>query len=79
MIYDTEVHDHFIKGKLLFTHKYGRSQETNSFCKNAIGISKYSSNILTVGEFERYPIIIRSVVLGILYWWRLERELITHY
>ncbi len=44
------------------------------YCKYAQGISKYSSNVLTLGELGRYPILIKSVVLGILYWWRLEME-----
>ncbi len=34
------------------------------YCKYALGISKYSSNVLTLGELGRYPILIRSVVLG---------------
>ncbi len=43
-----------------------------NYCNYALGISKYSSNVLTLGELGRYPILIKSVVLGILYWWRLE-------
>ncbi len=42
------------------------------YCKYALGILKYSSKVLTLGELERYPILIKSIVLGILYWWRLE-------
>ncbi len=49
------------------------------YCKYALGFSKYSSNILTLGELGRYPILIKSVVLGILYWWRLEMGTKTHY
>ena len=45
----------------------------SKFCKYTLGISKYASNILTLGELGRYPIIIKSVVSGILYWWRLEQ------
>ncbi len=38
------------------------------YCKYTLGISKYSSNVLTLGELVKYPILIKSVVLGILYW-----------
>ncbi len=30
------------------------------YCKYALGISKYSSNVLTLGELGRYPILIKS-------------------
>ncbi len=42
------------------------------YCKLALGISNYSGNVLTLRELGRYPILIKSVVLGILHWWRLE-------
>jgi len=44
----------------------------NKYCKFTLGISKYASNILTLGEIGKYPIQIKSVVLGILYWLRME-------
>ncbi len=46
----------------------------NKYCKFALGVSKYFSNMLTLGELGRYPILIKQAILGILYWWRLEQE-----
>ncbi len=45
----------------------------NNYFKFALGVSKYSSNMLTLGELGRYPMLIKQAVLGILYWWRLEQ------
>ncbi len=28
----------------------------NKYCKFSMGVSKYSSNMLTLGELDRYPI-----------------------
>ncbi len=62
-----EIRDHEIHKQCnIETFNYKR-------CKYALEISKYSSNILFLGELGRYPIIITSADLGILYWWRLER------
>ncbi len=44
----------------------------NKFCKCTLGISQYASNILTLGELGKFPISVRSAVLGIHYWLRLE-------
>ncbi len=44
----------------------------NNFCKYTLGMFQYASNILTLGELGRFPISVRSAVLGIQYWLRLE-------
>ena len=41
-------------------------------CKHALGISKYSSTTLALGELGRYPIHHRVVLLTMLLWLRLE-------
>ena len=43
-------------------------------CKYALGISKYSSTTLALGELKRYPIQHRVVLLTMLYWLRLEHN-----
>ncbi len=55
-------------------HTYGLTETFyNKYCKYTLGISKYSSKTLTLGELGRYPILIKQIVLGILHWWRLEQ------
>ena len=55
--------------------------QTN-FCKFSLGISKYESNTLALGELGRYPIEQKAARLSILYWLRLEQgttnELLNH-
>ena len=46
----------------------------SSFCKYSVGVSKYASTKLTLDELGRFPIKIRSTVLAILYWLRLEHS-----
>ena len=41
-------------------------------CKHALGISKYSSTTLAMGELGRYPIQHRIILLTTMYWLRLE-------
>ena len=48
------------------------SSPDSSFCKYSVGVSKYASTKLTLNELGRFPIKIRSTVLVILYWLRLE-------
>ena len=43
-------------------------------CKYALGVSKYSSTTLALGELGRYPIQHRVVLLTMLYWLRLEHN-----
>ncbi len=43
----------------------------NKYLKNAIGITKYASNTLTLCELDRFPIQIKATVSAILYWLRL--------
>ncbi len=54
-------------------NKYNDSEVFyNKFCKYTIGISQYASNILILGELGRFPISVKSAVLGIQYWLHLE-------
>ncbi len=43
----------------------------NKYLKYAIGITKYASSTLTLGELGRFPIQIKATVSAILYWLRL--------
>ena len=43
-------------------------------CKYTLGISKYSSTTLALGELGRYPIQHRVILLTMLYWLRLEHN-----
>ncbi len=43
----------------------------NKYLKYAIGITKYASNTITLGELGRFPIQIKATVSAILYWLRL--------
>ncbi len=62
------------------THKQSKTETFYyKYCKYALGISKYSTNILSLGELGRYPILIKSVVPDILYWLRLEMGTVNHY
>ncbi len=55
-------------------HVYTNTEKFyNKYCKFTLGISKYSSNTLTLGELGRYPILIKQATLGILYWWRIRQ------
>ncbi len=40
----------------------------NKYCKFSLAVSKYSSNMLTLGELGKYPILIKQALPGILYW-----------
>ena len=42
------------------------------FCKFVLNISKYSSNMATLGELCRYPLYIKAIKQCINYWCRLE-------
>ena len=44
----------------------------SSYCTYSVGVSKYASTKLTLNDLGRFPIKIRSMVLAILYWLRLE-------
>ncbi len=43
-----------------------------NFIKFALGISKYASNTLALGEVGRFPIQLKAIRQSILYWYRLE-------
>ncbi len=43
-----------------------------SFAKFALGVSKYTSNTLVLGELGKFPIQLRAIRQSILYWYRLE-------
>ncbi len=45
----------------------------NKYLKYAIGITKYASNTLTLGELGRFPFQIKATVSAILYWLRLAQ------
>ena len=55
--------------------KKGSITETfySSSCKFALGISKYTSTTLTLGELGRFPIEIKIILLNLFYWLRLEQ------
>ncbi len=54
-------------------NKYNDSEVFyNKFCKYTLGISLSASSILILGELGRFPISVRSAVLGIQYWLHLE-------
>ena len=38
-----------------------------------LGISKFQSSTLTLGEMGRYPIAHRAILMSILYWLRVEQ------
>ena len=42
-------------------------------CKYALGISKYSSTTLALGEHGRFPLQHRIILLTLMYWFRLEQ------
>ena len=42
-------------------------------CKYALGISKYSSTTLALGEIGRFPLQHRIILLTLMYWLRLEQ------
>ena len=42
------------------------------FCKFALGISKYNSSTLAMGELGRYPIEHKVIRLCVMYWFRLN-------
>ncbi len=55
-------------------HVYTNTEKCyNKYCKFTLGISKYSSNTLTLGELGQYPILIKKATVGILYWWRIRQ------
>ena len=43
------------------------------FCKFMLGVSKYESTTLVLGELGRYPIQLKAIRQTILYWQRLEQ------
>ncbi len=43
------------------------------FCKFILGVSKYESTTLVLGELGRYPIQLKAIRQTILYWQRLEQ------
>ena len=45
-----------------------------NFCKFTLGISKYESNTLVLGELGRYPIEFKAIRQCLLYWLRLEQS-----
>ncbi len=45
----------------------------NNYCKFILGISKCSSNTLTLGELGRYLILIKQATLGILYFVMVQK------
>ncbi len=48
-------------------------QTYNSFCKYALGISKYTSSTLTLGELGKFPLSQKVSVLALAYWLRMEQ------
>jgi hypothetical protein len=48
-------------------------QSYNSFCKYALGISKYSSSTLALGEVGKFPLSHKAIALSMAYWLRLEQ------
>ena len=44
-----------------------------NFCKHSLGISKYESTTLSLGELGRYPIQNKIIVQTIAYWARMEQ------
>ncbi len=48
-------------------------QTYNSFYKYALGISKYTSSTLTLGELGKFPFSNKASVLGLAYWLRMEQ------
>ena len=69
--YDSNENNFVIKD-----HVPKKRKDINSFyskfCKFALGISKYASNYLSLAELGKYPVSIKSHVLALLYWLRLE-------
>ena len=45
----------------------------SSSCKFALGISKYASTTLALGELGRFPVEIKIILLNLFYWLRLEQ------
>ena len=45
----------------------------SKFCKYALGISKYSSTTLALGELGRFPVSHKAIALGIAFWLRMEQ------
>ena len=43
-----------------------------NFCKFALGVSKYFSSTLSMGELGRYPLEYKVIRLCIMYWFRLN-------
>ncbi len=48
-------------------------QTYSSFCKYALGISKYTSSTLTLGELGNFPLSHKASVLALAYWLRMEQ------
>ncbi len=48
-------------------------QTYNNFCKYALGISKYISSTLTLGELGKFPLSHKASVLALAYWLRMEQ------
>ncbi len=45
----------------------------SQFCKYVLGVSKYASTTLSLGELGRYPIAFKALTQTVLYWLRLEQ------
>ena len=43
----------------------------NKYCKFALGVSKYSSNTLSLAELGKYPLSFKSTSLSVAYWLRM--------
>ena len=44
-----------------------------NFVKFSLGVSKFESNTLTLGELGRFPVELKAIRQSILYWLRLEQ------
>ncbi len=44
-----------------------------NYCKFTLGISKYESTTLTLGELDRFLLQNKATCLALLYWIRLEQ------
>ncbi len=49
-------------------------QTYNSFCKYALGISKYTSSTFKLRELSKFPLSHTAIVIALPYWLRMEHE-----
>ncbi len=51
----------------------GFEKPHTNFAKFALGVSKYESNTLVLGELGKFPIQLKAIRQSILFWFRLEQ------